>query len=241
MNPPWAEHFKVDEDVGKLKEELASLGLRVPMISYYAQPPVDRKLRIAKELGAHVAVTGGINLKRRPEKLAELREELELAYELDIKISYENHYGELETIEDMQYFLQALDYHPAATIALAPTHLSLFGQTPEDALHALKDRVTVCYLWDVDSSITPTEADLSKKDNWWENGMAQTPGGSDIDFHSYMQAANRYAPEAILNLNWHGTYHWDLPRIMASLIQARHVIDRSRHLNVDSVFNRHTK
>ena len=163
MNPPWAEHFKVGEDVGELKRELASFGLLVPMISYYAQPPVDKKLRITKELGAHVAVTGGINLRRRPEKLADLKKELDLAYELDIKISYENHYGELETIEDMVYFLEALDHHPAASIALAPTHLSLFGQSTEDALHELKGAVTVCYLWDVDSSITPTEADSPRR------------------------------------------------------------------------------
>jgi len=241
MVPGWAEHLTVDDDIAKVKEELQMLGLKVPVISYYDQAPVDKKLKIAAELGAKIAVSGGFNAKKDLKKVQSLKSELDLAYDLGIRIAYENHYGELNTIQDMKDFLEALDYHPAAYICLAPTHLALYSETVEDALYELRERIGVCYIWDVEVYTTLEEADLSKPDNWWENGVAQTPGASDMDFRSYLTAAVRYAPEALWALTYHGTYKWDLKRIIGSLKQSARVVDRNRPLNVNSIFLRHIK
>jgi sugar phosphate isomerase/epimerase len=138
-------------------------------------------------------------------------------------------------------FIEAVEYHPAAGICLAPTHLALYGETAEDAIQTLRDRIFAIYIWDAEVYTTLEQADLSKEDNWWENGAAQTPGASDIDFRSYLTAAVRYAPEALWALTWHGTYDWDIERIIGSLKQAANVIDKSRPLNVDSVYNRKIK
>lgn len=138
----------------------------------------------------------------------------------------------------MKDFLEAVEYHPAATICLAPTHLALYGETAEDALYELKDRIGVIYICDVEVYTTLEEADLDKPDNWWENGVAQTPGASNMNFRSYLTAAVRYAPEALWALTWHGTCDWDLKRIIGSLKQASNVVDRNRPLNLNSVFLR---
>jgi sugar phosphate isomerase/epimerase len=241
MVPGWGEHLFLDEDIQKVKKEFQELGLSVPMMSYYDQAPVLDKLKFAKELGVKVAVSGGFNAKTNLEKVKSLKEELDLAYELGIKIAYENHYGELNTIQDMVDFIEAVDHHPAAGICLAPTHLALYGDTAEDAIFTLKDRIFVIYIWDMEVYTTQEEADLSKEDNWWENGVAQTPGASDIDFRSYLTAAVRYAPEALWSLTWHGTYDWGVDRIIGSLKQAANVVDKNRPLNVDSVYNRKIK
>jgi predicted dehydrogenase/sugar phosphate isomerase/epimerase len=237
----WGEHLDEKEDPKKVREEFKALGLSTPMMSYYDTGDVMTKLRLAKELDVKVAVSLAINAKKDPEKVKSLKAELDLAYELGIKIAFENHYGFVETIQDMKDFLELLDYHPAAHICLAPGHLALYGETPEEALYSLKDRIGVCYIWDYEAYTTVAEADLSVENNWWENGLVQTPGGGDIDLRSYLTAAVRFAPEAIWSLTWHGTYEWSLDRIMDSLKQGTRQVNKARPLNVDSIYNRHFK
>jgi predicted dehydrogenase/sugar phosphate isomerase/epimerase len=242
----WGEHFDENEDGKKIIEEFKALGLSCPMISYFDfgsedKTHVKKKLQIAKDLGAKVAISLGINATRDPKGVKALKEELDLAYELGIKIAFENHYDFLETIQDMKDFLELLDYHPAAHICLAPPHLALYGETPEEALYELRERIAVCYLWDYEAKTTVTDADLERENNWWENGRAQTPGGGDLDMHSYLTAAGRYAPEALWSLTWHGTYDWDFETIMRSLKQGARQVEKHRPLNVDSVNNRHFK
>ncbi len=231
MLPGMANHFDPEvEDVGTLKEELKELGLSVPMISFYNSEPVVTKLRVAHALGAQVAVTSGVNVRKHPEVIESLKAQLSLAQQLGLTLAFENHIGTLETLEDMVALLEALD-HPSASICLAPTHLELCGQHPEEALAVLRDRISVIYLWDIDV-YTPKEDSNSH----WRNGDAQIPGGSDLDFSSLLTSAVRYAPSALWTFTWHGTEDWPLERITQGLIRARRHIERCRPLYPDSVF-----
>ncbi|MBC8461291.1 MAG: Gfo/Idh/MocA family oxidoreductase [Deltaproteobacteria bacterium] len=231
MLPGMASHFDPEaEDVSVIKTELQSLGLSVPMISYYGRAPVEAKLRVAHALGAKVAVTGGVNVKKSPNVAEALKPHLDLAQQLGIKIAFENHTNSLETIEDMRALLETLN-HPAASICLAPTHLEFCGQHTEDALAALKDRVSVLYLWDM-NVYTPED----NQGKHWRDGDAQTPGTSNLDFRSILTAAIRYAPLALWSFTWHGTEDWPIERITSGLIRASRHIDRCRPLNPDSVF-----
>ena len=231
MLPKMASHFDPEtEDVAALSAELRELGLSVPMISYYGREPVDAKLRAAHALGAKVAVTGGVNVGKTPEAIKALKPQLDLAQQLGITISFENHTDTMETVEDMQALLAALD-HPAASICLAPPHLELCGQHTEDALAALGDRISVLYLWDMQVHVSREDARTH-----WRDGDAQTPGTSDLDFRSILTAAVRYAPLALWAFTWHGTEDWPIERITAGLERAQRHIDRCRPLNPDSVF-----
>jgi UDP-N-acetyl-2-amino-2-deoxyglucuronate dehydrogenase len=231
MLPSMASHFDSEaEDVSELKVELQELGLSVPMISYYGAVPIEDKLRVGYALGAKVAVTGGANVFKSPNIAEKLKPHLDLAHQLGITIAFENHINSMETIEDMQKLLDTLS-HPAASICLAPTHLEFCRQHTEDALAALKDRVSVLYLWDM-NAYTPED----NQGKHWRDGDAQTPGTSDLDFRSILTAAIRYAPLALWSFTWHGTEDWPIERITSGLIRASRHIDRCRPLNPESVF-----
>ena len=231
MVPGMANHFDPEkEEVSALKAELQSLGLSVPMISYYGSAPIEAKLRVAHALGARVAVTGGVNVAKVPDIAERLKPQLDLAQQLGIKIAFENHKGSMETIEDMEALLDALN-HPAASICLAPTHLEFCGQHPEDALAALKEYISIIYLWDM-NVYTPK----NNPGKHWGDGDAQIPGASNLDFRSILTAAIRYAPQALWSFTWHGTEDWSIERITSGLIRASRHIDRCRPLNPDSVF-----
>ena len=231
MLPKMASHLDPEaEDVGTVKAELRELGLSVPMISYFRSEPIEVKLRAAHALGARAAVTGGVNVATTPDGVDTLKPVLDLAQQLGITISFENHTGTMETIEDMQALLDALN-HPAASICLAPPHLEFCGQHTEDALAALGSRISVLYLWDM--HVYVPKADARRH---WRDGDAQTPGTSDLDFRSILTAAVRYAPLALWAFTWHGTEDWPLERITDGLARASRHIDRCRPLNSDSVF-----
>ncbi|MDP6357638.1 MAG: TIM barrel protein [Planctomycetota bacterium] len=231
MLPGMAGHFDPEtEDMDSLRSELQRHGLSVPMVSIYGSQPVEAKLRAAHELGATVAVMGGMNVKESPDQVQALKPLLDLARELRLTLAFENHINTMESIEDMQALLDSLD-HPAASICLAPTHLEFCGQHPEDALASLKDRISVVYLWDMD---VYTPSDNASKH--WQDGDAQTPGASDLDFRSILTAAVRYAPEAVWSFTWHGTEDWAIERITSGLVRAARHIDRCRPLQPDSVF-----
>ena len=231
MKTRITNHFDPEaEDVLVLKADLQSLGLSVPMVSYYGTAPVEANLRIAHALGARVAVTSGVNVTESPNIAEELKPHLDLAQQLGVTIAFENHVNTMETIEDMRVFLETVN-HPAASICLAPTNLELCGQHPEDALAALKERISVVYLWDMDV-YTP-------RNNWskhWRDGDVQIPGTSNFSFGSILTAAIRYAPQALWSFTWHGTADWPIERITSGLVRASRHIDRCRPLNPDSVF-----
>lgn len=238
MHPEMANHFDPKkEEVSAIKAELQKLGLEVKMISYYGAAPVSQKLRIAHELGAKVVVTVGVNVSKSPDIAEKLKPHLDLAQELGITIAFENHRDLMETIEDTQKFLDTLS-HPAASICLAPPHLESCGQHPEDALAALKNRISVVYLWDW--NVYGKHFGFSNRDAQigFSNGDAQTPGTGNLDFRSIMTAAIRYAPQALWSFAWHGTEDWPIERITNGLIRASRHIDRCRPLQPDSVFLR---
>lgn len=231
MLPGMANHFDPEvENVETLKEELRELGLSVPMVSFYNSKPVEAKLRVAHALGARVAVTSGVNVRKHPEVIESLKAQLSLAQQLGLTLAFENHVDALETLEDMIALLEALN-HPSASLCLAPTHLELCGQHPEEVLAVLKDRISVIYLWDMNVYIPREDPHLH-----WRNGDAQIPGGSDLDFSSLLTSAVRYAPSALWAFTWHGTEDWPLERITQGLIRARRYIERCRPLYPDSVF-----
>jgi len=226
-----ANHFDTQkEEVSQLKSQLQELGLSVKMISYYGSAPIEEKLRAANVLGAKVAVTGGSNVEKSPNIAEKLKPHLDLAQKLGITIAFENHVNSMETIEDMQAFLDTLS-HPAASICLAPPHLEFCGQHVEDALTKLSNRISVLYLWDM--NVYTPEDNPSKH---WRDGDAQIPGASNLDFHSILKTAVRYAPQALWSFTWHGTEDWSLERITNGLIRASRHINRCRPLITDSVF-----
>jgi len=224
MHASMAPHFDPHtEDVDGVRSELDALGLSVPMVSYYGSEPVEAKIRAAHRLGARVAVTCAVDAERLPGAVESLKSALDLAGSLGMTIAFENHMGTIESVEDMQAFLGALD-HPAASICLAPTHLVARGVHPEVALAELGDRVSVLYLWDMSASLW--QAGLGG----WPDGDGQTPGSSDLDFRSILEAAIRHCPSALWTLAWHGTEDWPVERVTGAVGRAMRHIDRCRPL-----------
>lgn len=225
-----AAHFLPgSEALDVLKTQLRELGLTVPMVSIYRSEPVVEKLKVARDLGARVAVMSGIRVsgpKASTTAIEKAREWLAAAQELGVTLAFENHVNTMETIEDMEALLAELD-HPNAAICLAPTHLAICGQHAESALARLREKTAVLYLWDMNVYADP--------ERHWKNGDAQIPGGGNLDFCSILSAAVQHAPRALWSLTWHGTENWPVDRIAEGSVRALRHIEQCRPLRENSI------
>lgn len=222
----FATHFDPEtETVEEVTRDLDRYGLQAPVVTFFDEEPVEETLEFAAELGAETAITFG----RTPERPSTwdpnvVETWLDRAADLDMTISFENHFDHMETIEEMEVMLEALD-HPAARIALAPPHLwHSGGQLAADALARLGDRVGVLYLWD-----THPGPDATGDRLWWKRPEDQVPGGgSAVDFQRLLEAAVTHAPEARWTLCYHGTDGWSEERLAGSVARAMRTIESHR-------------
>jgi predicted dehydrogenase/sugar phosphate isomerase/epimerase len=228
----WGTEFFVDhhfdpraESVEAVRADLDERGLTVPVVSIYDQEPVPEKLAFAAELGADTAVMAG-RTPERPDTWDpdQLREWLDLAADHDLTLAFENHTDQLETVDEMEALLEALD-HPAAEICLAPSHLVACRGSLDAAITRLGDDIGVLYLWDMEPGVTADSVD----DVWWDRPDSQVPGGGGaVEFERTLELAVTHAPDAHWVLCYHGTEGWDRDRIDESVARSFRYLERHR-------------
>ncbi|MFH5801431.1 TIM barrel protein [Haladaptatus sp. CMAA 1911] len=222
----FATHLDPGTDsVSGVRAELDRYGLSVPTVTFFDQEPVEETLSFAAELGAETAVTFG-RTPKRPNTWDRdtITRWLDHAADLGMTISFENHFDYMETVEETEAMLRALD-HPAARVALSPPHLwHAGGQRAEEALARLGDEIEILYLWDTDPG-----TDAAGSVPWWQRPDDQVPGGGGVvDFERLLDAAIEHAPEAHWTLCYHGTDGWSDDRITRSIARAMRTIESSR-------------
>lgn len=213
----WAMEGFVDyhadpenESAGDIAADLDARAVEAPVVSVFDDEPVVPKLELAAELGADSVVMGGRS-PERPDQWdpEQTREWLDAAHERGLTLAFENHLDSLETVEEMESLVDALD-HPAAGICLAPPHLHIAGGTVEDAITRLNDDIAVLYLWDAEPGVTRETA----QEMWYGRADSQVPGGGGaVDFERALDLAVEYCPEAHWVLCCHGTGDWDQGRV----------------------------
>lgn len=222
--PMFADHLDPQEDPDTVRGALEEHGLACPVVSIYDADPVEARLEAAAAVGADTVVMGGRTPDRPetwdPDRLAPW---LDRAAELELTIAFENHLDTLETVDEMESLLDALD-HEAAGICLAPTHLYLAGEDLETAITRLGTDVSVLYLWDMEPGAGRADAD----EVWWNRADSQVPGGGGaIDFRRSLALAVEHLPAIPWVMCWHGSEDWQRSRIDQAVARGiRHVEGR---------------
>jgi len=195
------------------------------VVSVYNDELISEKLDYAAALDADTVVVGG----RGPERPETWNADqvigwLDAAHERGLTLAFENHLDTLETVDEMEALLDAVD-HPAAGICLAPPHLHLAGGSLEDALVSLGDAIAVLYLWDVEPGATREDAD----ELWFDRPDSQVPGGGGwVDFGRTLDLAVEHCPEAHWVLCYHGTGEWDRDRVRESIARSLRFVEARR-------------
>jgi predicted dehydrogenase len=222
----FAMHFDpMTESAAEVRADLDRYGLHAPVVTFFEEENIEEKLTFAAEIGAETAITFGRTPHRpeswHPERLTQW---LDCATDLDITISFENHFDYMETIEEIEAMLDALD-HPRARVALSPPHLWHSGnQRAEEAISRLGDRIDVLYLWDTDFGSDP-----AGDEPWWQRPDDQVPGGGGVvDFERLLDATIEHAPDAHWTLCYHGTDDWEDDRLARSVARGMRTIESNR-------------
>ena len=83
---------------------------------------------------------------------------------------------------------------PALGIAFAPIHVHMAQEDIPEAIHAVGDRIALCYAWDWG----PTA------DKFWKDPQEQVPGTGVIDFHAMFHALSEIGYQSPLCIFAHG-------------------------------------
>ena len=222
--PAFAEHLDPSA-LQTARDALDTYAMDIPVVSVYDSEPIEDRLRAAAAIGAETVVMGG-RTPDRPETWdpTVIGEHLDLAADLGLTIAFENHLHTLETVDEMESLLDALD-HRAAGICLAPPHLIAAGGDPIEALARLGDAIDVAYLWDTEPGVTAETAD----EIWWDRAESQVPGGGGaLDIRAYLTALVDHAPGAEWVLCYHGTENWEVDRISQSVSRGMRIVEKRR-------------
>ncbi len=197
----WCEHLPpadVNPDLESAKGTLAAHQLSCRAISAYGKDS-DAMLLARLE---HLAALGGQTLVRGsgPEDMTvadfarAFMPFVRRAEELGVQIGIENHRGSvINSVASMRELLARVE-SPALGIAFAPIHVHIAGEDIAEAIHAVADRIALCYAWDWG----PTA------DKNWKDPQEQVPGTGVIDFHAMFRALHEIGYRDPLCLFAHG-------------------------------------
>ena len=202
--PNWCAHLPPEEtspDLEEIGRVLDEYQLTCRAISAYGK---DSDEMILARL-EHLAALGGKVLVRgsgpEDQSVAEFAEGfmpfVRRAEELGVQIGIENHRGSvINSIASMRELLDRIE-SPALGIAFAPIHVHMAQEDIPEAIHAVADRIALCYAWDWG----PTA------DKNWKDPQEQVPGTGVIDFHAMFHALSEIGYQSPLCLFAHGLEH----------------------------------
>ena len=200
----WCAHLppnNTQPDLDGVKRTLAEHQLTCRAISAYGKDS-DEMLLARLE---HLAALGGKVLVRgsgpEDQSVAEFVEGfmpfVRRAEELGVQIGIENHRGSvINSIASMRELLDRVE-SPALGIAFAPIHVHMAQEDIPEAIHAVGDRIALCYAWDWG----PTA------DEFWKDPQEQVPGTGVIDFHAMFRALHDIGYQDPLCIFAHGLEH----------------------------------
>ena len=199
--PNWCAHLPPEDsqpDLDGVKRVLDDNQLTCRAISAYGK---DSDEMILARL-EHLAALGGKVLVRgsgpEDQSVAEFVEGfmpfVRRAEELGVQIGIENHRGSvINSIASMRELLDRVE-SPALGIAFAPIHVHMAHEDIPEAIHAVGDRIALCYAWDWG----PTA------DKFWKDPQEQVPGTGVIDFHAMFHALSEIGYQSPLCIFAHG-------------------------------------
>ncbi len=169
-------------DLDSVKRTLAEYKLSCRSISAYGKGSDEMILPRLE----HLATLGGKVLVRgsgpEDQSVAEFVQGflpfVRRAEELGVQIGIENHRGSvINSIASMRELLERIE-SPALGIAFAPIHVHMAQEDIAEAIHVVRDRISLFYAWDWG----PTA------DEFWKDPQEQMPGTGVIDFHAMFRA-----------------------------------------------------
>ena len=194
----WCEHLS--DGVPAVRQTLQRHGLSVQSVSAYNWP-VERLPELIDtlaDLGGRVLITGSTKPDITVREFAErIRPVIERAEAREVVLGIENHANAtIDSIASMREMVAAAP-SSALGVALAPIHLYNRNESTMDAIHALGDRVALCYAWDWG------EPGLSN----WKDPTHQFLGTGRIDHRPIFAALRAIGHQEPIQIFAHGAEH----------------------------------
>ncbi len=230
MVPSYCPHFDVlgstQAEQDALQEQLSSMGFVLSTLNTgdgRLGDPANRKLaidhargclKLAQNLGAY-AITIPSGIETPPDAwlgvargvAADMRELAAEAADLGLDLTVELHKEALMATSQQALDLMELVDHPAAGVALDPSHVTHSGENPAEVARRLDDLVRHVHLRDAIGT-----------------NILVVPGDGDVDFRGFADALSQigYQRVAAIELEY---AHATAATVSSDLARARPVID----------------
>ncbi|MBM4436703.1 MAG: sugar phosphate isomerase/epimerase [Actinobacteria bacterium] len=220
--PGFVEHVRAGKDTpASVAAKLKDRGLRASSISAYGLTgaAMVARLDFAGAIGARAVITTApARDYDRHEATDDVRALGRAAQSAGVVLCLANHINTwMDTAEAIAGFLDDVG-HPRVQLSFGPTHAYITPVTHEALAAAAGNRIGHAYLWSLASG--------AKTRDEYGDGDAQTPSPTNgVDFRSMLRVLEQRNYNGFYTFMWHGTEHWPLKRIAASLAGARaHVV-----------------
>ena len=195
----WCEHLS--DGVPAVRDTLRRHALQLDTLSAFNWPlaRLPALLNQLAELNGRALITAsakpGVTI---PRYLHEIDPVIRHAESLGVTLAIENHGATvIDSIESMQTML-SLQPSQALGIAVSPIHLFNRDESTAEAIHALGQRVALCYAWDWGAKGL---AD-------WKDPTRQFIGTGNIDHRPIFEALHAVRYASPVQLFAHGPEEW---------------------------------